>query len=66
MLVASCCTQTYGCATYPRVRDVRTCIADPRNNALHCDGETKAWGIEFEKYVCHPLDQYEAYMRGCK
>lgn len=50
------------CAAVPRPY-LETCLTDPRNNALHCDGTTKHWGNAFD-YVCHPLAQWEKFMKA--
>ncbi len=49
----------------PAPRRITECVTDPSNNALYCDGKTIPWS-EAQDYVCHPLDEHEAYREYCQ
>lgn len=55
----------FGCASAPLRARLPACLTDPANNALHCDGVTIPWAAG-AGYVCHKLDDFEEYMRGCQ
>ena len=54
-----------GCASSSQSHRVTRCLTDPRNNALHCDGETIPWDTAYD-YVCHSVDDDAAYLEGCR
>jgi len=56
-----------GCAS-PVTRPTRlpTCLPDPENNALYCDGEIVLWKDTKGRFVCHAIDQWATYLESCK
>lgn len=54
-----------GCATVQTSSRISTCLTDPINNQLHCDGKSQPWS-ESGGYVCHKLEDHAEYMRGCR
>lgn len=53
------------CSTGPRLGRIETCVTDPENNVVHCDGNTKRFR-DTKRMICFPLDQFEEYFEGCE
>lgn len=65
VLAAASLTILLSCASAPQSKRIPTCLTDPINDALHCDGVTQPWK-DSGGYVCHKLDDHEEYFRGCR
>lgn len=53
------------CATTPERPRLASCLTDPKNDSMHCDGQTYPYSEMFN-YVCHRLDDFETFLRSCK
>lgn len=54
------------CSSAPKPSaGIPTCLTDPVNNLLHCDGKPKAWK-DSAGYVCHPLEQWQTFFEACR
>jgi hypothetical protein len=65
LLVAGSIGVFSSCSTPGKMDRLATCLTDPKNNAMHCDGVTKPWA-DMSGYACHRVEDLEEYLKGCR
>ncbi len=56
---------TSGCSTPSR--RLETCTIDSENQVFYCDGSARPWkDLQMKDYVCHKIENWEAYIGGCR
>lgn len=59
------CSSTALAPPREAARPADTCLTDPANGLMHCNGISLPFKESQPKMVCHPLEQWEAFEESC-